>query len=103
MLLLKKKKGFFLAILDLTETEFSLSSDQLADVLQQKKTLLSCIEKIDHQIKEFWHSFTPILPQDIQNELEDIRKVILQILSADKKNYMLRKKELGIYEQKQYM
>ncbi|WP_348663702.1 hypothetical protein [Chlamydia vaughanii] len=103
LLLLKKKKGFFLAILDLTETEPSLTTVELEKVLQQKKILLSCIEKVDNQIKEFRYCFTSVLPQDIQEELTDIREIITQILDTDKLNYLQRKKELGIYEQQRYV
>lgn len=35
--LLKKKKGFFLSILDLTQVEASLSPEDLIKVLRQKK------------------------------------------------------------------
>ncbi|WP_148174346.1 hypothetical protein [Chlamydia felis] len=98
LLLLKKKKGFFLAILDLTETEPSLTPVELEKVLRQKKTLLSCIDKVDNQIKEFRHCFTSVLPQDIQEELSEIREIITKILDTDKLNYLQRKKELGIYE-----
>lgn len=98
LLLLKKKKGFFLSILDLTETETSLSTAELEKILRQKKILLSCIEKIDAQIREFRHYFTPVIPQDIQEELHEIREVITQILKTDKHNYAQRKKELGVYE-----
>ena len=76
--LLKKKKGFFLSILDLTQNEASLSSDELTKVLRQKKTLLSCIEKVDQQIKKFRDSFSVALPQEIQEELAEIRSVILR-------------------------
>ncbi|CCO01682.1 conserved hypothetical protein [Chlamydia psittaci 01DC12] len=102
LLLLKKKKGFFLAILDLTETETSLTPIELEKVLQQKKTLLSCIDKVDNEIKEFRHSFTSVLPQDIQDELSEIRGIITRILDTDKLNYLQRKKELGIYEQQRF-
>lgn len=37
LLLLRKKKGLFLAILDLTETEGALSTIELERVLKQKK------------------------------------------------------------------
>lgn len=100
--LLKKKKGFFLAILDLTKSESSLSTTELEKVLRQKKILLSCIEKVDTKIKEFRCCFTSVLPQDIQEELMEIQKIITQILDADKINYLQKKKELGIYEQQRY-
>ncbi|ANH78383.1 hypothetical protein [Candidatus Chlamydia sanziniae] len=98
LFLLQKKKGLFLAILDLTKTEYALTPVELEKVLQQKKILLACIEKIDHQIKDFRHAFVSVLPQDIQEELTHIRKVITQILKTDKLNYAHKKKELGIYD-----
>ncbi|WP_201456642.1 hypothetical protein [Chlamydia sp. 17-3921] len=98
LLLLKKKKGLFLAILDLTETEGSLTTKELEKILRQKKTLLSCIEKVDLQIKEYYHSFSSVLPQDIQQELSKLRQIITRILDIDKFNYIQRKKELGLYE-----
>ncbi|AAP98536.1 hypothetical protein CpB0607 [Chlamydia pneumoniae TW-183] len=98
MLLLKKKKGLFLAILDLTQTESSLTTPELEKVLKQKKIFLSCIDRVDLQIKEFRHAFSSELPQDIQEELEEIRDVIIRILDTDKRNYAQKKKEFGIYE-----
>lgn len=98
LLLLKKKKGLFLAILDLTQTESSLTTAELEKVLQQKKILLACIERVDIQIREFRHTFTSVLPQDIQEELEEIREVITCILNTDKLNYIQKKREFGIYE-----
>lgn len=96
--LLRKKKGLLLVILDLTQSEQTLPIEALENLLRQKKTLLSCIEKVDHQIKEFRHSFASILPQEIQKELFELREVITQILDTDKVNYLAYKKELGIYD-----
>lgn len=101
--LIKKKKGFFLSILDLTQNEASLSSDELTKVLRQKKTLLSCIEKVDQQIKKFRDSFSVALPQEIQEELAEIRSVILRILETDKNNYSIRKTELGTYVKNRHL
>ncbi|SPN73703.1 hypothetical protein C10C_0543 [Chlamydia serpentis] len=98
LLLLKKKKGLFLAILDLTQTESSLTTAELEKVLQQKKIFLSCIDKVDVQLKEFRHAFTSTLPKDIQEELEEIRAIINRILDTDKLNYIQKKREFGIYE-----
>ncbi|AGT72767.1 hypothetical protein [Chlamydia trachomatis] len=101
--LLKKKKGFFLSILDLTQVEASLSPENLIKVLRQKKTLLSCIEKVDHQIKKFRDSFSLALPQEVQEELEEIRSVIQRILETDKKNYCIRKRELRTYAKNRHL
>ena len=101
--LLKKKKGFFLSILDLTQNEASLSSDELTKVLRQKKTLLSCIEKVDQQIKKFRDSISVALPQEIQEELAEILSVILRILETDKNNYSIRKTELGTYVKNRHL
>ena len=101
--LLKKKKGFFLSILDLTQIEASLSPGELIPVLRQKKTLLSCIEKVDQQIKKIRDSFSSSLPQEIQEELTEIRSVIQRISEADKKNYSIRKNELGTYAKDRHL
>ncbi|MBQ8498634.1 hypothetical protein [Chlamydia sp.] len=102
--LLKKKKGFFLSILGLTRIESSLSPQELTKVLQQKKTLLSCIEKVDDQIKKIRNSSSLLtLPQEICEELEEIRSVIHSILETDKENYSIRKKELGTYAKNRRM
>lgn len=98
LLLLRKKKGLFLAILDLTETEGALSTIELERVLKQKKTLLACIDKIDLQIQEYHYSFPSPLPQELQEELVELRQLITKILETDKLNYLQRKKELGLYE-----
>lgn len=96
--LLKKRKKFFLAILDLTKTEASLSSEQLPCVLKQKKTLLACVKRIDAQIKQNCPIFPNPLPDAMHQEMELTRSIIQKILDIDKKNYLQRQIELKTYE-----
>lgn len=95
--LLKKKKGFFEAILDLTETESELSVDNWISVLEQKKILLSCIDEIDDKLKPFQSSLH-YLSQEILEELEVIKSIIHQIIHADDSNQKKRKKSLKLDE-----
>ncbi len=91
--LLQRKKGFFEAILDLTETEEPLSFQEWVSILEQKKVLLSCIEEIDMQLlpyKQAMHT----LSQDISDEIEGIKRVIERILHLDSFNQEKRKKDL---------
>lgn len=90
--LLQKKKKFFLAILNLTQTEDRLPLKHLQSILKQKKTLLSCIQNVDQQLKRL----APSLPltDDSREELANIRSIIETILEIDKKNYIQRQAEL---------
>lgn len=91
--LLQKKKGFFEAILELTEEEAELAVHEWISALEQKKILLSCIEEIDAQIMPFKKSLHN-LSQEITDELENIRSIIKRILHIDVSNQEKRKKEL---------
>ncbi|MCH9627334.1 MAG: hypothetical protein S4CHLAM2_09710 [Chlamydiales bacterium] len=93
--LLRKKKGFFETILDLTEEEQELPVSEWISVLEQKKILLSCIDEIDSELKPF-QSALQHLSQEISEELESIRKVIRTILHLDTKNQNKRKQELKL-------
>lgn len=96
--LLRKRKKFFLAILDLTQQEASLSSAQLHSVLKQKKTLLACVQRIDNQIKQTLSYFPNPLPDAFQQEVILTKSIIQKILEIDKKNYLQRQLELKAYE-----
>jgi hypothetical protein len=91
--LLKKKRGFFEAILELTEEESELALPDWISALEQKKILLSCIEEIDAELMPFKQSLHN-LSQEISDELENIRSVIKRILHIDVINQEKRKKEL---------
>lgn len=95
--LLQKKKGFFEAILELTEGESSLAINEWISVLEQKKILLSCIEEIDAELMPFQRSLH-MLSQEISDELDNIRTVIKRILHIDVLNQEKRKKELRPYD-----
>lgn len=95
LVLLQKKKGFFEAILDLCHGEVNLPLQQWSSVLEQKKILLACIEEVDDEIALFKDSFH-ILSQEINDELDAIRKMIEKILHLDthtteKRKQMLKK------------
>jgi hypothetical protein len=93
LLLLKRKRDFFESILELSEAESQLTLEEWISVLEQKKVLLSCIERIDTEIDPFRESL-PTLSQEVADELESIRYVIHQILHLDAKNQKLRKEQL---------
>lgn len=96
--LLRKKKGFFEAILDLTEEERELPVKQWISILEQKKILLSCIDDVDAELHPFRQSLHT-LSQEISEELEHIRKIIKRILHLDAINQEKRKKELRPHEE----
>jgi hypothetical protein len=91
--LLKKKKGFFEAMLDLSECESNMTIDEWVASLEQKKILLSCIEEIDAEMIPFKQSMHHI-SQEISEELEHIRNVIKRILHLDGINQEKRKDRL---------
>jgi len=91
--LLRRKKGFFEAILEITEEESELPLQEWISALEQKKILLSCIEEIDAELMPFKQSLHN-LSQEISEELEHIRSVIKRILHIDVINQEKRKKEL---------
>ncbi|MCC5831687.1 MAG: hypothetical protein JJU12_01405 [Chlamydiales bacterium] len=95
--LLKKKKGFFETILDLTETEADLPIQEWIATLEQKKILLSCIDELDAEIRPFQQRMHDI-SQEVSEELEQIRKVIRKILHLDSQNQLKRKQELKLDE-----
>jgi len=91
--LLQKKRGFFEAILDLSEDELHLPIPDWISVLEQKKVLLSCIDEIDHELSPFQarlHS----LSQDVTEELAKTRSVVERILHLDTRNQEFRRKML---------
>lgn len=90
--LLQQKKGFFEAILELTETEEQLALHEWVSTLEQKKILLSCIEEIDAQLLPYKQALHT-LSQDIARELDEIRHVIARILHLDTQNQKNRKKD----------
>ncbi len=90
--LLQKKRGFFEAILDLTEDEPKQPLKDWISILEQKKILLSCIDEIDEEITPFQASFTD-LSHDVSEELDNIRDVVKKILHLDSKNLEKRKLE----------
>lgn len=91
--LLRKKKGFFEAMLDLSEEESEMPIDAWVASLEQKKILLSCIEEIDAELMPFKESLHD-LSQEISEELEHIRMVIKRILHLDGINQEIRKEKL---------
>ncbi len=91
--LLQKKKGFFEAILELSESESHLNLPEYISLLEQKRILLTCVDEIDQQLGSFKESFQ-ILGQEVSEEIEQIRKVVERILHLDQKNQEKRKKEL---------
>lgn len=95
--LLKKKRGFFEAILELTEEEKHFSLDEWIKGLKQKKTLLACIEKIDKELS-FFRASLDHLSQELTEEVERIKEVIQEILYLDKINQEQRKKEIKHHE-----
>lgn len=99
--LLQKKRGFFEAILELTEIEENLPLEELIPSLEQKKILLSCIEEIDYQLEPFQKSMHN-LSLEIDEELHMICKVIEHILHLDKVHQEKRKKELDMPKKARY-
>ena len=90
--LLKKKLGFFEAILDLTHDEKMCDIPDWISMLEQKKVLLSCIEEIDEEIYPFKATFNN-LSQDVSEQLDTIRDTVQEILKLDAENYDKRKQE----------
>ena len=97
--LLRKKKGFFEAMLDVSEEESDMSVEAWIASLEQKKILLSCIEEIDAELMPFKQSLHDI-SQEITEELEHIRTVIKRILHLDGINQEKRKEQLRPPEHK---
>lgn len=99
MHLLKKKKGFFETILDLTESEAELPVSEWIPVLEQKKIILSCIDEVDVELKPFQRALSD-LSHEISEELDAIRHVIQNILQLDTLNQRKRKQELKVDERR---
>ncbi len=95
--LLKKKRGFFETILDLTENESDLSVNEWISILEQKKILLSCVDEVDEELRPF-QAKLHMISQDVTDELDGIRSTIRQILHLDTQNQRKRKKELNFDE-----
>lgn len=93
--LLQKKKGFFESILDLTENEQHLSLKAWISQLEQKKILLSCIEEIDQELLPYRETLHT-LSQEIDDELEEMKKVIERILRLDSINCEKRKNQFRL-------
>lgn len=89
--LLQRKKGFFEALLDLSELQQNLPLCDLFPLLEQKRVLLSCIESIDEELSRFQHSLQ-ILSQEITEELEAIRLVSERLLHLDACNSEMRRR-----------
>lgn len=92
--LLQKKRGFFEAILDLSEDEEYLPVPDWISVLEQKKVLLSCIDEIDYELSPFKAKLHN-LSQEVTEELEKTRTVVEKILHLDSQVQRARKKLLG--------
>jgi len=90
--LLQQKRGFFEAILDLTEEENILPVPQWIANLEQKKILLSCIDELDEQIHSYRAAFAQLKPE-VTEELDRIREVVGKILHCDTANLEKRKRE----------
>ncbi len=88
--LLQKKKGFFEAILELTESETHLPLDAWIPVLEQKRVLLSCIDELDAELHPFKKTLHAI-SDEIKVELEHMRLVVKKILLLDGMNQEKRK------------
>ncbi|MCH9611426.1 MAG: hypothetical protein K0U13_02360 [Chlamydiae bacterium] len=92
--LLQKKRGFFEAILDLSEEESSLNVPDWISVLEQKKVLLSCIDEIDGEIAPFKAKLHN-LSQEVSDELKKTRTIVKRILDLDDRNQEVRRKMLN--------
>lgn len=93
LLLLQKKRGFFEAILDLSEDNLHLPVKDLISVLEQKRILLSCIEEIDEELKPYKSSLHT-LPQEVTEEIESIREIIEDILDLNEKSMKQKKRKI---------
>ncbi|WP_213358056.1 hypothetical protein [Chlamydiifrater phoenicopteri] len=94
--LLKKKKGFFSAILKLTEVESSLSLSDLEQSLRQKRILLSCIKRVDEKLEPFQSYLKEAPSIEIYKELTEIRLLIEKVLSLDETHYTQRRLSIDL-------
>lgn len=90
--LLEKKRGFFETILELCQEE-SEAGAVYREHLEQKHIILSHIEEIDHELKNFQSSFTT-LPEKVLHEMEKIKNLMEAILEFERFNIVKRKKIL---------
>jgi predicted component of type VI protein secretion system len=88
--LLQRKRGYFEAMIDLSEDEASLDTSDWVSVLEQKKVLLSCIEEIDTELEPFRSTFHD-LSQEMQEELDLMRSLVKKLLFLDTQNQKERK------------
>ena len=93
--LLQKKRGFFEAILELSESESHLAIPEWISLLEQKKILLSCVDEIDEELSPFKASLHS-LSQELCDEMDQIRNVVEKILHLDKQNQTKRREELSL-------
>lgn len=91
--LLRKKRSFFETLLDLSESERHLSLHEWITLLEQKRILLSIIDKIDEALEPFAKQLTHI-SQEVSEEIEETKRVIERILEQDTLNLEHRKKSL---------
>lgn len=91
--LLQQKRGYFEAILDLTELEPMLPIPDWISSLKQKQILLSCIDEVDEEITSYQQRFQH-LSQDITEELDRIRNLVGHIMNLNSYNIKIRKKSL---------
>lgn len=91
--LLRKKRGFFEAILDLSEEEEALPVHDWISVLEQKKVLLSCIDEIDSELAPFKATLHN-LSQEVTEELTKTRSIVKRILDMDSRNQNMRRRML---------
>ncbi len=88
--LLRKKKGFFEAILELTESETDLPLNEWVPVLEQKRVFLMCIDEVDGQLHPFKKTLHTI-SEEIKAELDHMRHTVKKILLIDGLNQEKRK------------
>lgn len=88
--LLQQKRGYFEALLDLSEEEASLPTQEWVSVLEQKKILLSCIEELDDQLSPFRQKLHT-LTEEMHEELEQMKQLVKKILFLDTQNQNARK------------
>lgn len=91
--LLQKKRGFFEAILELSTLQKNISIQEWISILEQKKTLVTCIEAVDEELKVFSSQFST-LPQDVHEELDAIRSLVNEIKILDQNHIAKRKRDL---------
>lgn len=92
--LLKKEHGYYKAIMEITRQEHQLfeHAQSIVDIkplLKKKKILLACINEIETALtplKKYWQSKaerTDYFSGQIKRELEDLNKLLKEILQID--------------------